>query len=146
MFLTKTSAPCHLHHAASGVAKDKTNNNICIILHHMLLLPGRWQRISTGRTEGMKCTPIHYPPPQKKKKKKCHYKDVQSNTLWLNLNKTQEVSILQSADQQGNPHFTFIRRAQNADTHALKQFHLSASVFYWLLHLICILSLKAKNM
>ena len=42
-------------------------------------------------------------------------------------------------------------RAQNADTHALKQhrlsqnFPLSAPVMYWLSHLTCILSLKAKN-
>ena len=31
------------------------------------------------------------------------------------------MSISQSADKQGTPHLTFMRRAQNADTHALKQ-------------------------
>ena len=30
---------------------------------------------------------------------------VQSNILWLNLNKINEVSILQSAHKQGNPSF-----------------------------------------
>ena len=34
-------------------------------------------------------------------------KAVQSNTLWLNLNKINEVNILQSADKQGNPSFHF---------------------------------------
>ena len=49
------------------------------------------------------------------------------------------------------PHFIFMRRAQNADTHALKQHRLSqnispvCSIFYWLLHRISALSLKAKN-
>ena len=28
-----------------------------------------------------------------------------------------------------NPHFTFMRRAQNADTHALKQHRLSENIF-----------------
>ena len=41
--------------------------------------------------------------------------------LCLNLNKIGGISILQSAHKQGNPSFTFMRRAQNADTHALKQ-------------------------
>ena len=47
-------------------------------------------------------------------KKKCflkphkfHDKAVQSNTLWLNLNKIGEISILQSAHKQGNPLFHF---------------------------------------
>ena len=44
-----------------------------------------------------------------------------------------------------------MRRAQNADTHVLKQHRLSqnmllsAPVLYWLSHLTCISSLKAKN-
>ena len=44
-----------------------------------------------------------------------------------------------------------MRRAQNADTHAHKQHRLSqnislsAPVLYWLSHLTCISSLKAKN-
>ena len=60
------------------------------------------------------------PPPPK-----FHYKAVQFNILWLNLNKIGEISILQSAHKQGNPSFIFMRRAQNADTHALKQPRLS---------------------
>ena len=46
----------------------------------------------------------------------------------LNLNKISEISILQSAHKQVTPHFTFMRRAQNADTHALKQHRLSQNV------------------
>ena len=38
------------------------------------------------------------------------------------------MSFLQSAHKQGNPHFTFMRRAQNADTHALKQPRLSQNI------------------
>ena len=44
-----------------------------------------------------------------------------------------------------------MRRAQNTETHALKQPRLSqinplsAPVLYWLSHLTCISSLKAKN-
>ena len=34
---------------------------------------------------------------------KIHDKTVQSNILWLNLNKINEISILQLADKQGNP-------------------------------------------
>ena len=49
-----------------------------------------------------------------------HDKAVQSNTLWLNLNKVGVISILQSAINKVAPHFTFMRRAQNADTHAHK--------------------------
>ena len=63
------------------------------------------------------------PPPQF-----CN-KTVQYNILWLNLNKINEVSILQSAHKQSNPHFTFMRRAQNADTHALKQPRLAQNIF-----------------
>ena len=55
------------------------------------------------------------PPPPK-----FHYKAVQFNILWLNLNKIGEISILQSAHKQG-----FMRRAQNANIHALKQPRLS---------------------
>ena len=42
------------------------------------------------------------PPPPK-----FHYKAVQFNILWLNLNKIGEISILQSAHKQGNPSFHF---------------------------------------
>ena len=44
-----------------------------------------------------------------------------------------------------------MRRAQNTDTHAHKQHRLSQNIFlsapvlYWLSHLTCISSLKAKN-
>ena len=85
---------------------------------------------------------------------KCHDKAVQSNILWLNLNKISGISILQLAPKQSNPHFTFMRQAQNADTHTLKEsnslgcpkiFPLSAPVLYWLLLLTCISSLKVKN-
>ena len=36
-----------------------------------------------------------------------HDKAVQSNILWLNLNKINEISFLQSAHKQGNPSFHF---------------------------------------
>ena len=39
--------------------------------------------------------------------KKFHNKAVQSNILWLNLNKISSISILQSAHKQGNPSFHF---------------------------------------
>ena len=48
--------------------------------------------------------------------------------LWLTLNKINEIRILHSAHKQGNLHFTFMRRAQNADTHALKQHRLSQTM------------------
>ena len=54
-----------------------------------------------------------------------HDKAVQSNTLWLNLNKIGGKSILHQHINKVTPHFTFMRRAQNADTHALKQYRLS---------------------
>ena len=38
---------------------------------------------------------------------KVHGKAVQSNIPWLNLNKINGISILQSADKQGNPLFPF---------------------------------------
>ena len=63
------------------------------------------------------------PPPPK-----FHYKAVQFNILWLNLNKIGEISILQLAHKQGNPYFTFMSRAQDVDTHALKQHRLSQNV------------------
>ena len=66
------------------------------------------------------------PPPPKKKKKNLHEKAVQTNILWLTLNKIRDVSILQSeVKNKGTPHFTFMRRAQNVVTHALKQQRLS---------------------
>ena len=89
--------------------------------------------------------------PPKKNKKKIHDKAVQSNILWLNLNKINEINFYHQQINKVTPHFTFMRRAQNADTHALKQHRLSqnispsAPVLYWLSHLTCISSLKAKN-
>ena len=38
---------------------------------------------------------------------KFHDKTVRSNILWLNLNKINETSLLQSAHKQGNPSFHF---------------------------------------
>ena len=38
------------------------------------------------------------------------------------------MSISQSADKQGTLHLTFMRRAQNADTHALKQHRPSQNI------------------
>ena len=44
----------------------------------------------------------------KKNSPKFHDKTVQSNMLWLNLNKINEISFfLQSAHKQGNPSFHF---------------------------------------
>ena len=59
---------------------------------------------------------------------KFHSKAVQSNILWLNLNKIGVISILQAAHKQIIPHFTFMRVAQNADTHAHKQPRLSQNI------------------
>ena len=58
--------------------------------------------------------------------KKFHDMVVQFNILCLNLTKSL------SYNQQINkvtPHFTFMRRAQNPDTHALKQHRLSQNIF-----------------
>ena len=54
---------------------------------------------------------------------KFHDKTVQSNILWLNLNKIDIITFLQSVHKQG-----FMRRAQNADTHARKQHRLSQNI------------------
>ena len=56
---------------------------------------------------------------------KFHDKAVQSNILWLNVIKIGRISILQSAHNKEASHFTFMRWAKNADTHALKQHRLS---------------------
>ena len=84
---------------------------------------------------------------------KFHDKAVQSNILWLHLNKSGAISRLfyNQHINKVTPHFAFMRRAQNADTHALKQPRLSQNIsrllqfFYWLSHLTCISRLKAKN-
>ena len=57
-----------------------------------------------------------------KNPQKFHGKAVQSNILWPNLNKIGGISILLLA------HFTFMRRAHNADTHAFKQHRLSQNI------------------
>ena len=50
--------------------------------------------------------------------------------LWLNLNKISEISFFYNQHiNKVTPHFTFMRRAQNADTHALKQHRLSQNIF-----------------
>ena len=61
--------------------------------------------------------------------KKLNDKSVQSNILWLNLNKINEISFYNQHINKVTPHFTFMRRAQNADTHALKQHGLSQNIF-----------------
>ena len=50
----------------------------------------------------------------KKISQKCHDKAVQSNILWVNLNKMNEISILQSADKKVTPHFTCTETASAA--------------------------------
>ena len=84
-------------------------------------------------------------------KKKIHDKAVQSNILWLNLNKINGISILQSAHKQGNPSFHFHapdskRRYPCTQTaSAVPKYFPCLLVLYWLSHLTCISSLKAKN-
>ena len=62
---------------------------------------------------------------------KFHGKTVQSNILWLNLNKINEISFFFYNQHMNRviPHFTFMHRAQNADSHALKQHRLSQNIF-----------------
>ena len=60
---------------------------------------------------------------------KFHDKTVQSNILWLNLNKIIETSFYSQHINEVTPHFTFMRRAQNGDTHAHKQHRLSQNLF-----------------
>ena len=65
----------------------------------------------------------------KKIPEKFHDKTVQSDILWLNLNKISEISFFYNQHiNKVTPHFTFMRRAQNADTHALKQHRLSQNI------------------
>ena len=45
--------------------------------------------------------------------------------LWLNLNKISEIVFYNQQMNKVTPHFAFMRRAQNEDTHALKQPRLS---------------------
>ena len=60
---------------------------------------------------------------------KNHDKTVQSNMLWLNLNKINGINFYNQHINKVTPHFTFMRRAQNADTHAHKQNRLSQNIF-----------------
>ena len=60
---------------------------------------------------------------------KFHDKTVQSNILWLNLNKINEIFFYNQHINKVTPHSTFMRRAQDADTHALKQHRLSQNIF-----------------
>ena len=48
-----------------------------------------------------------YPSKNGFKRPKSHDKAVQSNMQWLKFNKINAISILQSADKQGNPSFYF---------------------------------------
>ena len=60
--------------------------------------------------------------PSKNVLKKCRDKAVLYNILWLNLNKIAEITILQSADKQGNPSFHFdAPGSKRIYTNALKQ-------------------------
>ena len=54
--------------------------------------------------------------------KKFHGKAVLSNILWLHLNKIDKHFTISTYTREP---FTFMRRAQNAGTHALKQHRLS---------------------
>ena len=60
---------------------------------------------------------------------KIHDKVVQSKILWLNVKK-KSIRYVYYNQQINNvtPHFTFMRWAQNADTHALKQHRLSQNI------------------
>ena len=49
---------------------------------------------------------------------KFHDKTVQFNIMWLNLNKIDEIFFLNQHINKVTPHFSFMRRAQNAHTHA----------------------------
>ena len=61
--------------------------------------------------------------------KKFHDKTVQSNMLWLNLNKIDEIFFFYNQHINNvTPHFTFMRQAQSADTHAHKQHRLSQDI------------------
>ena len=84
--------------------------------------------------------------------KKFHEKTVQSHMLWLNLNKISEIRFLQSAHKQGNPLFSLscdgLKTQIPMPTNSIgcpKIVSLSAPVLYWLSHLTCISSMKAKN-
>ena len=90
------------------------------------------------------------PQKQTNKQIKNHDKAVQFYTPWLNVNKINKYFYNQHINK-GTPHFTFMRRAQNADIHmhsnsigCPKILPPSAPVLYWLSHLTCILSPKAQ--
>ena len=61
--------------------------------------------------------------------KKIYDKTVQTDILWLNLNKINEISFFYNQHiNKVTPHFTFMRRAQNAHTQAHKQPRLSQNI------------------
>ena len=64
---------------------------------------------------------------KKKNPPKFHDKAVQSNLLWLNLNKINEISILQLAHKQGNPSFHF-HAPGSERRYPLKQHGLSKNI------------------
>ena len=84
---------------------------------------------------------------------KFHDKTVQSNILWLNLNKNQwnNFFFYNQHINKVTPHFTFMRRLKRQipmHTNSIgcpKKLPLSAPVLYWLSHLARISSVKAKN-
>ena len=61
--------------------------------------------------------------------KKCHDQAVRSNILLLNLNKINEISILQSADKQGNPSFHFHAQGSKRRCPRTQQHRLSQNIF-----------------
>ena len=106
------------------------------------VIPCRRAEDGTGKwTNSGKCgtsslfgalSPVNHRAPLKMFQKipqKFHDKTVQFNMLWLNSNKIIGISILNQQINKVTLHFTFVRRAQNADTHALKKHRLSKNIF-----------------
>ena len=60
--------------------------------------------------------------------KKFHCKAIQSNILWLNLNKIDGIGILQSLHKQGNPSFHCHAPGSKCRIHAIKQPQLSQNI------------------
>ena len=60
---------------------------------------------------------------------KFHDKTVQSNMLWLNSNKIDEIIFLQSAHKQGNPSFHFHAPGSKRRYPCTQQHWLSKNIF-----------------
>ena len=116
----------------------------------------------TGQTTVNKKAPIHYIIPindtvhrplqkclQKNPPQKFHDKAVQSNVLWLNLNKIGEISILQSHIKQCNPSFRFHAPGSKHRYRSCTQTASAVPKYFPYLIQFCtgyrISSLKAKN-